>query len=171
MRNTTKRIPRLPETGTDAPAASASAVPEPGEGKRGESGYIGYLLRQAGAAQRLRMERALDDLGITPPQFVVLTMLVAYPGVSGADLARLAALTPQTVSVIVANLTRHALIERRPHPVHGRIQQIEVTESGQRLLKQCRARVKKLEAQMLEGFNAEEEQVIRRWLVALARED
>ncbi|WP_322046687.1 MarR family transcriptional regulator [Paraburkholderia sp. J67] len=168
MRNTTKRIPKIePESAREGP----SAVPAPGEGKRGESGYIGYLLRQAGAAQRLRMERALDDLGVTPPQFVVLTMLVAYPGVSGADLARLAALTPQTVSVIVANLTRNALIERRPHPVHGRIQQIEVTQAGQSLLKQCRARVRKLEAQMLEGFDADEEQVIRRWLVALARED
>jgi DNA-binding MarR family transcriptional regulator len=168
MRNTTKRIHKI---GSDTAGEIPAGIPSAGEGKRGESGYIGYLLRQAGAAQRLRMERALDDLGITPPQFVVLTMLVAYPGVSGADLARLAALTPQTVSVIVANLTRNALIERRPHPVHGRIQQIEVTPAGQSLLKQCRARVRKLEAQMLEGFDADEEQVIRRWLVALARED
>ncbi|WP_321955788.1 MarR family winged helix-turn-helix transcriptional regulator [Paraburkholderia bannensis] len=168
MRNTTKRIHKIAAPGD---RGSAPEIPAPGEGKRGESGYIGYLLRQAGAAQRLRMERALDDLGVTPPQFVVLTMLVAYPGVSGADLARLAALTPQTVSVIVANLARNALIERTPHPVHGRIQQIEVTQAGQALLKQCRARVKKLEAQMLEGFSADEEQVIRRWLVALARED
>jgi DNA-binding MarR family transcriptional regulator len=146
-------------------------IPAPGEGKRGEAGYMGYLLRQAGAAQRLRMERALADLGITPPQFVVLTMLAAYPGVSGADLARLAVLTPQTVSVIVANLEKSAAIERRPHPVHGRIQQIEVTDAGKTLLKQCRARVKKLEAQMTEGFTPAEEQVIRRWLASLARED
>lgn len=168
MRNTTKRIQKI---GSGNESGRAPDIPAPGVGKRGESGYVGYLLRQAGAAQRLRMERALDDLGVTPPQFVVLTMLAAYPGVSGADLARLAALTPQTVSVIVANLTRNALIERRPHPVHGRIQQIEVTQAGQGLLKQCRARVRKLETQMLEGFSADEEQVIRRWLVALARED
>ncbi|HEV3427587.1 MAG TPA: MarR family transcriptional regulator [Paraburkholderia sp.] len=166
-----KRIHKIGSDGVGGNAGNAPEIPAAGVGKRGESGYIGYLLRQAGAAQRLRMERALDDLGVTPPQFVVLTMLVAYPGVSGADLARLAALTPQTVSVIVANLTRNGLIERRPHPVHGRIQQIEVTQAGQSLLKQCRARVRKLETQMLEGFNADEEQVIRRWLVALARED
>jgi DNA-binding MarR family transcriptional regulator len=117
------------------------------------------------------MERALDDLGITPPQFVVLTMLAAYPGISGADLARLAALTPQTVSVIVANLERGGAIVRRPHAVHGRIQQIDVTDEGEALLRQCRARVKKLEARMASGFTAEEEQVIRRWLVSVARED
>ncbi|WP_322031078.1 MarR family transcriptional regulator [Paraburkholderia sp. J76] len=151
--------------------AQASVIPEVGEGKRGEAGYFGYLLRQAGAAHRLRMERALDDLGVTPPQFVVLTLLAAYPGISGADLARLAALTPQTVSVIVANLERGGAIARRPHAVHGRIQQIDVTGDGEALLKQCRARVKKLEARMAAGFTAEEEQVIRRWLVSVARED
>lgn len=165
MRKTAKKDPTM-KRGERAPA-----IPEVGEGKRGEAGYFGYLLRQAGAAHRLRMERALDDLGITPPQFVVLTMLAAYPGISGADLARLAALTPQTVSVIVANLERGGAIVRRPHAVHGRIQQIDVTDGGETLLRQCRARVKKLEARMAVGFTAEEEQVIRRWLVSVARED
>lgn len=149
----------------------APGIPDVGEGKRGEGGHFGYLLRQAGAAHRLRMERVLADLGITPPQFVVLTMLVAYPGISGADLARLAVLTPQTVSVIVANLERSGAIVRRPHAVHGRIQQIDVTEEGRALLKQCRARVKKLEARMAAGFTPAEEQVIRRWLVSVAHEE
>ncbi|CAM2150459.1 MarR family winged helix-turn-helix transcriptional regulator [Paraburkholderia tropica] len=167
MRKTTKRSEKI---GAESAASGNAGIPAPGEGKRGEAGYLGYLLRQAGAAHRLRMERALTDLGITPPQFVVLTMLVAYPGISGANLARLAALTPQTVSVIVGNLERDGAIERRPHPVHGRIQQIGVTEAGLALLKQCRTRVKKLEAQMIEGFSAGEEQVIRRWLASLARE-
>jgi DNA-binding MarR family transcriptional regulator len=163
MRNKAKRI-------QDMGAPSAPEIPAPGEGKRGESGYIGYLLRQAGAAHRLRMERALADLGVTPPQFVVLTMLAAYPGISGADVARLAALTPQTVSVIVANLERAGAIERRPHAVHGRIQQIGVTAQGEALLKQCRTRVRKVEAGMVEGFTPAEEQVIRRWLASVARE-
>src|SRR5580704_12010022 len=74
-------------------AASASRLPKPGEGKRGEQGYLGYLLRQAAGAHRLRMERALADLDVTPPQFMVLTMLAAYPGHSNADLARVALLT------------------------------------------------------------------------------
>ena len=165
MRKTVKKDP------TTKRGEHVSAIPAVGEGKRGEAGYFGYLLRQAGAAHRLRMERALDDLGITPPQFVVLNMLAAYPGISGADLARLAALTPQTVSVIVANLERGGAIVRRPHAVHGRIQQIDVTDEGEALLRQCRARVKKLEARMASGFTAEEEQVIRRWLVSVARED
>jgi hypothetical protein len=90
------------------PALAGVRPPPPGQGKRGEKGYLGYLLRQAQAAARLTLERALADLGITPPQFVVLTMLRAYPGLSGADLARLALLTPQTVGVIIRNLSATA---------------------------------------------------------------
>ncbi|ARB45076.1 MarR family winged helix-turn-helix transcriptional regulator [Alloalcanivorax xenomutans] len=143
-------------------------VPDIGEGKRGEQGYLGYLLRQASAAHRLRMERALADKEITLPQFLTLTMLEAYPGISNADLARLAMLTPQTVSVIINNLERAGLVRRQPHPVHGRIQRIEASESGRRLLKQCRAKVNKVEQALMKGLGAEEEKVVRRWLVAIA---
>lgn len=86
--------------------------PPPGHGKRGEQGHIAYLLRQAQAATRLTLERALADLGITPPQFAVLTMLRAYPGLSGAELARVALLTPQTVGVIIRNLERGGAIRK-----------------------------------------------------------
>ena len=143
-------------------------VPAVGEGKRGEQGHIGYLLRQAQVAHRQRMEHALADLGLTLPQFSVLTMLVAYPGASGADLARLSLLTPQTVSVIVANLERGGAIERHPHAVHGRIRQIEVTAAGKHLLVRCRSKVKAVEEELLSGLAPADEQAIRRWLVRVA---
>jgi DNA-binding MarR family transcriptional regulator len=144
------------------------AMPRIGEGKRGEEGYIGYLLRQASAAHRLRLDRALAEFGVTQPQFMVLTMLIAYPGISNADLARLAMLTPQTVSVIVANLDRMGVIARRPHAVHGRIQHIDVTEAGHALVKRGRSRVQAIEQQALGNLTEAEERVVRRWLVNLA---
>lgn len=144
------------------------AIPPLGQGKRGEEGYLGYLLRQASAAHRLRMERAMADVGVTLPQFLVLTMIRAYPGISNADLARLALLTPQTVSVIVANLERSGAIVRRPHAVHGRIQHIDVTAEGLAQLEACRKRSGGIERELLDGFSPEEEQVVRRWLVHVA---
>ncbi len=149
-------------------AAASPSIPAPGEGKRGEGGYLGYLLRQAGAANRLRLERGLADLGVTSPQFVVLTMLGAYPGLSNADLARLALLTPQTVSVIVGNLEKNGAIARQPHPVHGRIQNILLTDAGKALLARCRERAQAHEQWLKSGLDADEEKVVRRWLAALA---
>ena len=108
--------------------------PAPGQGKRGERGYLAYLLRQAQAATRLTMERALASLGVTTPQFVVLTMLRAYPSLSGADLARVAVLTPQTVGIIIRNLERDGAIRKTPHPIHGRVLQWTLTRRGHALL-------------------------------------
>lgn len=150
---------------------SSASIPRPGEGKRGEQGYLGYLLRQASGAYRLRMDRIMSDLGVTHPQFSVLTMLDAYPGLSNADLARLSVLTPQTVSVIVTNLERMGAITRRPHAVHGRIQHIDVTDSGRQLLAECKKRILAVEKRLRSGLSAEEERTIRRWLVRLAVED
>src|SRR5262249_3123777 len=125
-------------SGSTADALSTSPVPPPGEGKRGEQGYLAYLLRQAHAASRLSMERALAELGVTSPQFVVLTMLKAYPGLSAADLARVALLTPPTVSVIIRNLERDGAIRKSPPPVHGRVLQWTLTSHGITLLEKCR---------------------------------
>jgi DNA-binding MarR family transcriptional regulator len=144
--------------------------PPPGEGKRGAQGYLAYLLRQAQAAARLTLERALADLGVTPPQFVVLTMLKAYPGLSGADLARVALLTPQTVGVIIRNLERSGAIRKTPHPVHGRLLQWTLTRRGLTLLDKCRRHAMALERRLTAGLSATAEITVRRWLSGIAEE-
>jgi DNA-binding MarR family transcriptional regulator len=145
-----------------------SILPAIGEGKRGAQGRLGYLLRQAAGTQRQLMDRAMADLGVTAPQFVVLTLVNAYPGISSADLARLAYLTPQTVSLIVANLERAGAIGRRAHDVHGRVQELHVTQPGRALLARCKRRVDGLEDSLLAGLSAREQQIIRSWLVRVA---
>ena len=152
----------------DRPDPPAALIPAIGEGKRGESGHLGYLLRQAAGNFRLRLDRDLADLGVTAPQFTVMTMIAAYPGLSNADLARLSLLTPQTVSVIVANLLRAGTVTRHHHAVHGRIQHLDLTEEGRTLLGKCRLRVGAIEAQLAEDLSRRDEDVIRRWLVHAA---
>src|SRR5688572_2380674 len=139
-------------------------IPRPGEAKRGPQGHIGYLLRQASVALRGAMDRTLADLEVTTPQFSVLTMIAAYPGLSGADLAKLTFLTPQTVNVIVRNLERDGAIAKSAHATHGRILRLHATAKGQALLKRCRARIAEIEAQFGGMLGKDEEKVVRRWL-------
>ena len=154
--------------GSAADTVLASPIPPPGEGKRGEQGYLAYLLRQANAASRLSMERELAGLGVTSPQFVVLTMLKAYPGLSGADLARVAFLTPQTVSVIIRNLERDGAIRKTPHPVHGRVLQWTLTSHGTTLLEKCRHIAQAQERRLAASLDAGSEQIVRQWLSKIA---
>ena len=147
----------------------SSLVPAVGTGKRGMQGHIGYLLRQAYSAYRARMEKALANDGVTLPQFSVLVMLDAYPGASGAELARLSMLTPQTMNVILSNLERDGAIARSARAAHGRIQVNEVTPSGRKLLARCERAVQQVEETLLEGLTAQEELAVRTWLVKAAQ--
>ena len=161
---------------SDMPALPPSArvpaphFPGPGEGKRGRDGYLSYLLRQASAAARLALERSLADLGVTPPQFLALTMINAYPGLSGADLARLIFLTPQTVGVIIGNLERFDAIAKTKHPTHGRALQWALTTKGRKLLSAGRARAHAMEARMTALLPKKAEPAVRDWLAKLATE-
>jgi DNA-binding MarR family transcriptional regulator len=150
--------------------APSRKIPPPGHGKRGKEGYLAYLLRQAQAASRLTLERALAELSVTPPQFIVLTMLKAYPGLSGADLARVALLTPQTVGVIIRNLERDGAIRKTPHPVYSRVLQWQLTGHGATLLGQCRRHATLLERRLAAGLTAKEQSTVRRWLSKIAAE-
>ena len=163
-----KKSARRPKKSAPVPTLAGVRPPPPGQGKRGEQGYLAYLLRQAQAASRLTMERQLTDLGVTPPQFTVLTMLRAYPGLSGADLARVTLLTPQTVGVIIRNLERDGAIRKTPHPVHGRVLQWTLTRRGNALLDKCRRPIQALERRLMAGLSAKAKGTIRRWLSKIA---
>jgi DNA-binding MarR family transcriptional regulator len=99
---------------------------------------------------------------------VVLTMLKAYPGLSGADLARVAMLTPQTVGVIIRNLERDGAIRKTPHPVHGRVLQWTLTRRGATLLDRCRRHAHAVERRLAAGLSAKAQTTIRRWLARIA---
>ncbi len=152
------------------PSPPGVTPPAIGEGKRGEAGYLGYLLRQAAHAQRKRMDRILAPLGLTHPQFLVLTMIRAYPGCSNAELARLTMLTPQTVHAIVAALLHRDWVARQAHPVHGRVLPLVLSASGEQRLDRARRAALTVERSAQQSLSAEELTAVRRWLVRLAQD-
>lgn len=140
-----------------------------GEGFRGPEGRVGYLLRQAQHALRLAMDASLRNLGITVPQFQILGVIQAEPGLSGAELARDSMLTPQSVNELVVTIERAGLIERRPHPRDGRVRAVHLTPEGQRTIAAAKKRVYAVEHQMVSGLSADEQRLLRTWLVECAK--
>ena len=144
-------------------------VPLIGERYRGVNGHIGYLLVQTWHAVIAAMDTALRPHGLTPPQYGVLSVLARDPGLSGADLARAINTTPQATNEVLATLERKHLIERRPHPTHGRILQATLTDEGQRRLQAANPAVRALEAAIEDGFTADDIATVKTWLVEAAK--
>ena len=163
-----RKSARHRQPGSENPVTAMIRPPQRGKGKGGAQGYLAYLLRQAQAATRQTIERALSGLGITSPQFVVLTMLKACPGLSGADLARVALLTPQTVGLIIRNLERDGAIVKSPHPVHGRVLQWTLTRRGAALLDKGRRHARTVERRLTAGVSTRTQATVRRWLARIA---
>ena len=96
---------------------------------------VGYLIKRAQTVLHNVMAEALGPHDLTVSQFAVLTGLEEEPGLSNADLARRAFVTPQSMHVVLQELEKLQFVVRRPHPQHQRVLQAELTEAGRRTLK------------------------------------
>ncbi|NDV01363.1 MarR family winged helix-turn-helix transcriptional regulator [Pseudoroseicyclus tamaricis] len=106
---------------------------------------LGYALKRAHHALRLHMDGQLKSLGLTAPQYNVLSSLEAEPGASNARLARRAFVTPQTMQAMLVKLERAGLIARTPDDEHGRIQRTELTDAGRATLAEAHRAVMETE--------------------------
>lgn len=126
---------------------------------------VGYELKRAQHALRLRLDEALRGVGLTTPRYAALAQVEAAPGLSNAELARRAFVTPQTMNAIVANLEAAGLLERRPRPTHGRALETRLTERGLDTLGRAHPLVGAIERRMLADLDA----AARRHLLATLR--
>jgi DNA-binding MarR family transcriptional regulator len=135
----------------------------------GENADICALLRQAAGAQRLAEERLLADLGVTPPQLAAMSLIGAAPGSLAADLARKLKLTPQTVSLVVANLRRAGLIREEDvsTALAARARPLILTPEGESVLRMGRERIEAASARLVEGMRPKRERALRHWLAGV----
>lgn len=119
-------------------------------------GRVGYELKRAQHALRVEMDGALRGVGLTTPQYAALAVLEGESGLSGAELARRCFVTPQTMNGIVVNLESAGLLERRPHPEHGRVLQAYLTGEGEAMVSRAHAPIEAIEERMLAGTGEDE---------------
>jgi DNA-binding MarR family transcriptional regulator len=94
--------------------------------------HLGYLLKQAHQLMRAAIENRARAAGLTMtfPHMAALFLLSETPGLSGAQLARWAMVSPQTMNQILTRLEADGLIVRERDPEHGRILRARVTDLG-----------------------------------------
>ena len=88
---------------------------------------------------------------------------------SGADLARACDTTPQAMNGVLATLKREGLIDRHPHPTHGRILQVTLTQEGKRRLDAGTPSVRALEEAIEIDLTPDQIAAITNWLVTSAQ--
>jgi len=113
-----------------------------------------YRVWHAENALSYALDDALRPLGTSVAQCSVLFHLDLHGSLSAADLSRLIHVTPQGIASTVRRLAEAGWIDRRPHPVHGRVVLLTLTENGQRVLRDAIGIAEELEALVTQDISA-----------------
>jgi DNA-binding MarR family transcriptional regulator len=138
---------------------------------------IGYLLKTLHHGLRQALNDALRErrVGLSFAQGATLFELYFEPGLTGAQLARRAPVSAQTMNSMLRNLEAMSFIERRPHPESRRADSWFLTERGADEVAQARVTGDAVFRRMLSALKAEEirnfQSYLRRCIDALEADD
>jgi len=132
-----------------------------GGGAEPQRPRVSYLVGRLDRALRRRMNDALAPSGLSLAQYTVLSVLQARGGLSNAQLANRAFISPQAMNEVVQTLEAQKLVTRRQDPSHGRIVQLTLTARGLEVLRGCDAAVRTLEQSMLAPLSEAAREALR----------
>ena len=125
---------------------------------------VAKLVKRMWTLFRDRLDEDLRPYGITTAQLQILFVLRNHPDVSGAKLARLCRVTPQTTQTLLKTMERNGWVERHKHAENERILLVTLTRSGSLLLERSRATALRIQKQMLTGFHRDEVRLLESML-------
>lgn len=118
-------------------------------------GLVGYQLRRAFLRSNQLFARMTSKAGVAPGQYGVLKLIGLNPGRSQTEIAAAAGLDRSSLTQLLDQLARTALVERRPGP-DRRTLSLWLTEAGARTVEAAQARVAEHEAAIREGLTEAE---------------
>ena len=127
---------------------------------------LGYLFRLAHQRFRAALDGALEDLGLSAQEYVILSVFETRPELSTSELARITQVTRQTMHIAVLRLETAGLLERRSR--NQRVVLVRPTKRGRKTLAAATDRVRAVERAALAGLSRDEERAVRAWLANLA---
>jgi MarR family transcriptional regulator, organic hydroperoxide resistance regulator len=124
----------------------------------------GFLLWKVSNAWQRRQRAALQPLGLTHSQYVLLataTWFSAKETLTQARLAELAGMDAMTTSQVVRTLEAAGLVERREHPDDPRAKSIHVTPKGREQAQRAILVVEETDAAFFDVLGARTSELVR----------
>lgn len=115
-----------------------------------------YLIKQVQYKTYVRLEEALQPIGITSAHFRILFSLSLQAKRSSAELSRMFGVTAQTMIKQIAILESRGLIQRAVAPSNKRILEVELTDEGRRVLDAANKAAVALEASLFASISWDE---------------
>lgn len=125
---------------------------------------IPLLLSDASRLMRRSFDQRARSIGVTRPQWRVITMLARNEGINQGGLADLIEVEPITLCRMVDRLTEGGLVERRPDPNDRRAWRLFLTDKAHAILSDLRYLAADLNQEILNGISDSEQEQLRHLL-------
>src|SRR6185437_9295499 len=93
-----------------------------------------YAVGRVNQGIRREMRAHLAGFSLSVQEYTTLSVLAVRPGLSNAQLARRALVTPQSMIEILSKLESRRLVRRTVDPANARVLRAELTRAGTALL-------------------------------------
>jgi DNA-binding MarR family transcriptional regulator len=115
-------------------------------------GLIGYQLRRAQVRVFNDFLETMQDMGVTPGQFGVISIIGANPGLSQSALARAVGIERSTIVAVIDRLEAMGLASRQPSPTDRRSHALVLSNEGRAVLTRAKELVVDHEGRITEDF-------------------
>ena len=114
---------------------------------------IGTLLAQVSRLLRRGFDERVRGIGVTRPQWQVLSLLKMHAGSNQGTLAEMLEVEPITLGRMIDRLQDAGLVERRADPADRRAWRIHLTDEGDALLERLRPLARAALTSALDGVS------------------
>lgn len=99
---------------------------------------LGTMVAQVSRLMRRAFDERARSIGVTRPQWQVLTLLTLHAGINQGGLAEILEVEPITLGRMIDRLQEAELVERRPDPADRRAWRLHLTDKGSSLIEQLK---------------------------------
>lgn len=124
-------------------------------------GMPGFLIRRAKQKSTALFVERCGEFGMTPPQYAVLRILEARPGLDQGEIADLALMDEATIGGILDRLEKRGLAVRHRE---GRRRIVFLSEAGQELLNGLGSVVAEVQEAIMSPLTEREQKQLKRLL-------
>ena len=125
---------------------------------------LGSVMGQVSRLIRRSFDERARAIGITRPQWQVLSILSRNSGINQGCLAEILEVEPITAGRMIDRLQDAKLVERHPDPTDRRAWRLHLTSAGEQLVEQLHPLAIETLAVALDGINKAEQEQLRNTL-------
>lgn len=128
---------------------------------------VAQLMAQVARLMRRAFDEKARSIGVTRPQWQVISLLALNEGINQGGLADQLDVEPITLGRMIDRLQEGNYVERRPDPADRRAWRLFLTDKARGILEQLRPMAVATAEAAQEGLNAEQRELLMRTLVQM----